>query len=305
MQNGLRAAAAALLLVVVACAPKAQPAEPPAPKRQACLPRLPLRPPPYIRSGSDQELILSTTTSTQDSGLLDVLVPLFEQETGHRVKTVSVGAGAALALGARGEADVIAGACARERKAVDGPGMAPRGYWSCTNDFVLVGPPGGSCKSQRDVVGRGRHEEGGNRPGAPSSPAATTPARNKPSWRCGSKLRSIPSGTTVVRRERHRHGPDADDRRSEAGLHPERPRDLVGMGGQDRLPVLIEGDKALFNVYHVMPVNRRGSRASRSTFAGRQSICEFLLASATQVIGSFGRDKYGQALFVPDAVNRT
>src|SRR5438309_5180239 len=52
-------------------------------------------------------VILSTTTSTQDSGLLDVLVPLFERQTGFSVKTIAVGTGQALALGARGEADVV------------------------------------------------------------------------------------------------------------------------------------------------------------------------------------------------------
>ena len=51
-------------------------------------------------------VILSTTTSTQDSGLLDVLVPMFERQTGYTVKTVAVGTGQALALAARGEADV-------------------------------------------------------------------------------------------------------------------------------------------------------------------------------------------------------
>src|SRR4051794_20159596 len=52
-------------------------------------------------------LILATTTSTQDSGLLDVIVPLFEQQTGYQVKTISVGTGQAMALGARGDADVL------------------------------------------------------------------------------------------------------------------------------------------------------------------------------------------------------
>ena len=58
-------------------------------------------------SGRPVILILSTTTSTQDSGLLDVLVPLFERQTGYTVKTIAVGTGQALALAARGEADVV------------------------------------------------------------------------------------------------------------------------------------------------------------------------------------------------------
>src|SRR5688572_6134634 len=56
---------------------------------------------------ANPEVILATTTSTQDSGLLDTLVPLFEQQSGYRVKTISVGTGQALALGERGEADVV------------------------------------------------------------------------------------------------------------------------------------------------------------------------------------------------------
>ena len=55
---------------------------------------------------TQKSVILSTTTSTQDSGLLGVLVPLFEKQTGYSVKTVSVGTGQALALAAKGDADV-------------------------------------------------------------------------------------------------------------------------------------------------------------------------------------------------------
>src|SRR5882724_7471666 len=83
-----------LSLVFAACAPAAAPQ--------------PAAPPTAVpRTRDQQDLILATTTSTQDSGLLDVLVPMFQQQTGYRVKTVSVGTGAALALGARGEADVV------------------------------------------------------------------------------------------------------------------------------------------------------------------------------------------------------
>jgi ABC-type proline/glycine betaine transport system substrate-binding protein len=57
--------------------------------------------------GGGGAIILATTTSTQDSGLLDVLVPIFEREAGYQVKTVAVGSGAALALAGRGEADVV------------------------------------------------------------------------------------------------------------------------------------------------------------------------------------------------------
>src|SRR5207237_9815683 len=82
-------------------------------------------------------VIVSTTTSTQDSGLLDVLVPLFEQQTGYSVKTISVGTGQALALAARGEADVtLAHAPAAEKKYVAEGKMHNRRL-VMYNDFLL------------------------------------------------------------------------------------------------------------------------------------------------------------------------
>ena len=85
-------------------------------------------------------VILSTTTSTQDSGLLDVLVPMFEKQSGLSVKTISVGTGQALALAARGEADVtLAHAPGVEKKYVEDGKMSNRRL-VMYNDFVLVGP---------------------------------------------------------------------------------------------------------------------------------------------------------------------
>src|SRR6185312_2219022 len=85
-------------------------------------------------------VILSTTTSTQDSGLLDVLVPMFEKKTGLTVKTISVGTGQALALAARGEADVtLAHAPGVEKKYVEDGKMSNRRL-VMYNDFVIIGP---------------------------------------------------------------------------------------------------------------------------------------------------------------------
>src|SRR5688500_19359884 len=87
-----------------------------------------------------QEVLLATTTSTQDSGLLDVLVPLFEWQSGYRVKTVSVGTGAALALGARGEADVVLVHAPEAEKEWMAQGNGTERLLVMHNDFVLVGP---------------------------------------------------------------------------------------------------------------------------------------------------------------------
>ena len=95
---------------------------------------------PAAGEAQSNVVILSTTTSTQDSGLLDVLVPMFEKKTGLTVKTISVGTGQALALAARGEADVtLAHAPGVEKKYVDEGKMRNRRL-VMYNDFVIVGP---------------------------------------------------------------------------------------------------------------------------------------------------------------------
>src|ERR671919_359974 len=98
----------------------------------------------------DKNVILSTTTSTQDSGLLDVLVPLFEKQTGYSVKTVSVGTGQALALAAKGDADVaLVHAPSLEKKYVaDGKLLNRR--LVMYNDFVLVGPKDDPAKVRQN-----------------------------------------------------------------------------------------------------------------------------------------------------------
>ena len=89
-----------------------------------------------------KEIILATTTSTQDSGLLDTLIPMFEEKTGFIVKTIAVGSGAALALGERGEADVLlVHAPAREKLLLES-GNAITRELIMYNDFVIVGPAG-------------------------------------------------------------------------------------------------------------------------------------------------------------------
>lgn len=88
-----------------------------------------------------RSVILATTTSTQDSGLLDVLIPVFEQQSGYMLKPIAVGTGEALAMGARGEADVLLVHApeAEARFVAEGHGLNRRAVMH--NDFILVGPP--------------------------------------------------------------------------------------------------------------------------------------------------------------------
>src|ERR1041385_4777244 len=89
---------------------------------------------------SNRNIILSTTTSTQDSGLLDGLVPLFEKQTVYSVKTVSVGTGQALALAAKGDADVALVHAPTLEKQYVAQGKLLNRRLVMYNDFVIIGP---------------------------------------------------------------------------------------------------------------------------------------------------------------------
>ena len=253
------------------------------------------------RSGSDQELILATTTSTQDSGLLDVLVPLFEQQTGYRVKTVSVGTGAALVLGARGEADVVLVHAPDSEKQWMAQDNGTARLLVMHNDFVLVGPPEDPAR----VKGTSSAADAMKKVATAQAPFVSrgdnsgTQQAELALWK---QAQLVPEGHPCYVESGTGMGQTltiADQKR--AYTLTDRATWLAWTGKID-LPVLVEGDKALFNVYHVMPVNPARFPSIKINTTGAKAFADFLLAPATQeVIGSFGRDRYGQQLFVPDA----
>jgi len=164
-----------LALVLVACgsaAPERTPSPSPTPATSA------------VGSDGPRDVILATTTSTQDSGLLDELIPRFEQQTRYRVKPVAVGAGQALAMGQRGEADVLLVHAPKSEEEFMQTGAGVDRRLVMHNDFVIVGPgsdPAG-IKGLHDteealgkIASRAR----------PSSLAATTRARTRRSWSSG------------------------------------------------------------------------------------------------------------------------
>ncbi len=243
-------------------------------------------------------VILSTTTSTQDSGLLDVLVPLFEKQSGLSVKTISVGTGQALALAARGEADVtLAHAPSVEKKYVEEGKMTNRRL-VMYNDFVIIGPADDPAKIK----------------GMPKAADALTRIAESQSRFVS---RGDKSGTHVLEQGLWR----------QAGLEPKGAWYIEsgqGMGqtlgiANDRraytltdrgtylafakrvdLPILVEKDRPLLNIYSVMEVNP--ANGPRVNAAGGKAFAAFMLAPETQaVIRTFGVDKYGQPLFVPIA----
>jgi tungstate transport system substrate-binding protein len=243
-------------------------------------------------------VLLSTTTSTQDSGLLDVLVPMFEKQSGLSVKTISVGTGQALALAARGEADVtLAHAPGLEKKYVEDGKMSNRRL-VMYNDFVLIGPaddpaqikglPKAVDALKRIAESQSRFVSRGDKSG--------THVLEQGLWKqAGLEPRGawyIESGQGMGQTLGI-----ANDRR--AYTLTDRGTYLAFQKRVD-LPILVEKDRPLLNIYSVMEVNP--ANGPRVNVAGGKAFAEFMLAPETQaVIKAFGVDKYGQPLFVPVA----
>jgi tungstate transport system substrate-binding protein len=243
-------------------------------------------------------VILSTTTSTQDSGLLDVLVPMFEGKTGLSVKTIAVGTGQALALAARGEADVtLAHAPALEKTYVEDGKMSNRRL-VMYNDFVIIGPPDDPAKVKglsravdalrRIAESQSRFVSRGDRSG--------THVLEQALWK---QAGVEPKGVWYIESGQgmgHTLG-IANERR--AYTLTDRGTYLAFQKRVD-LPILAEKDRPLLNIYSVMEVNP--ANGPRVNVAGGRAFAEFMLAPETQaVIKAFGVDKYGQPLFVPVA----
>ena len=253
---------------------------------------------PAAPQPGSRTVILSTTTSTQDSGLLEVLVPLFERQTGYTLKTIAVGTGQALALAARGEADVtLAHAPGVEQRYVAEGKMLNRRL-VMYNDFVIVGPAADPAAIR-------------------GTPRAVDALRKVAGVGAGFVSRGDQSGTHVLERALWK----------EAGLEPARSwyvESGQGMGQTlqiaderraytitDRgtylafqrrlaLVILVERDRPLLNVYSVLEVNP--ANGPRVNPRGGKAFADFMVAPGTQaLIKTFGVDRYGQPLFVPIA----
>lgn len=244
------------------------------------------------------DVLLATTTSTQDTGLLDLLVPRFEARSGFQVKTVAVGTGEALAMGRRGEADVLLVHAPEAEERFMAEGHGARRLAVMHNDFVLVGPPedparirgltpaaafkaigeaGAAFVSRGDQSGTHKKEE------ALWRQAGLTP-RGRWHLESGTGM-----GETLLIAYSKR-GYTLTDRGTYLALR--RRMDLE---------VLLEGDSTLRNPYHVIEVN--SARHPKVHAEGARRFAEFLVGPDIQrLIATFGLTRYGRPLFFPDAL---
>jgi tungstate transport system substrate-binding protein len=246
----------------------------------------------------DKNVILSTTTSTQDSGLLDVLVPLFEKQTGYSVKTVSVGTGQALALAAKGDADVaLVHAPSLEKKYVaDGKLLNRR--LVMYNDFVIIGPKEdpAKIKSVKTALAALKLIEQSKSPFVSRGDNSGTHNLEKSLW---NEAGIQPKGDWYIEAGQGMGATLGIANERNAYTITDRGT-LLALAKRVTLPVLVEGDRLLLNVYSVMEVN--AANGPRVNTAGGKAFADFMVSPPAQnAIKSFGVEKFGQPLFVPVA----
>lgn len=248
---------------------------------------------------ADRELLLATTTSTENSGLLDELIPLFEEQTGDHVKVVAVGSGAALALGRRGDVDVLLVHSPAAELEFVAEGFGVERTRVMYNDFLIVGPAsdpagiGGTTDAARAfsaiAAAGGSFLSRGDDSG--------THARERALWAAAGLPVPVDRGwyaesgqgmgaTLTIAAEQGRY--TLTDRGS-----------WLAHALHDRLPPLVSGDEALFNVYHVIVVNP--DRHEVNAPAARRFLRFMTDRQTLERIAGFGVEQYGEALFHPDA----
>jgi tungstate transport system substrate-binding protein len=250
---------------------------------------------------ANPKLILATTTSTQDSGLLDLLVPRFEEEYGYTVQTVAVGTGAALKMAEEGNADVLlVHAPAAEMVLMDAGACKDR-QLIMHNDFVIAGPAddpaavraqtsaGEALRSiaaaQARFVSRG--DDSGTHKKEKSLWASIGLT---PNWDGYIESGQGMGATLILASEKN------------AYTMTDRATFLANQDNLD-LDILLENDPLLLNVYHVMTVNP--DNWENINYKGALDFADFMTSQETQkLIGEFGVKEYGQPLFFPDA-NKT
>ena len=251
-----------------------------------------------VSSGAtaNKDIILATTTSTQDSGLLDALLPVFEKKTGYKVKTIAVGTGQALAMGEKGEADVLLVHAPDAEKQVLSSGAVINRLLVMHNDFVIVGPAGDVAQikgkttmeamitiAQRGEVFVSRGDDSG------------TDKMEKKLW----KLASIKPVSPWYQESGAGMGQTLKIADEKQGYTITDRATYLAQKKNFSLQILVEGDTKLLNIYHVMAVNPE--KFSKVNQQGAKSFSDFLLSGEGQgLITAYGKDKFGQSLFFAD-----
>lgn len=245
---------------------------------------------------ANPDVILATTTSTQDSGLLDVIIPVFQDKTGYVIQPIAVGSGQAIAMGEKGEADVLLTHAPDAEKEIVDTGAVINRCLVMHNDFIIIGPAEDPVQIKGKSIGEtlpaiakaenifiSRGDDSG------------TDKMEKKLWKqagiepSGSWYQEVGAGmgqTLAVANEKK--GYTITDRAT-----------YLAQKDNLALEILVEGDAKLLNIYHVMEVNPE--KFDKVNHEGAKAFADFLLSEEGQgIISEFGKDKFGQALFFAD-----
>ena len=252
-------------------------------------------------SQAGQAVILSTTTSTQDSGLLDVLVPLFEKKTGYTVKTISVGTGQALALGGKGEADVCLVHAPDSEKKYVADGLLVNRRLVMHNDFLIVGPAGDPAKIQgmASAVEAMRRLAEAKATFISRGDNSGTHQLEKKLWK---EAKVEPAGAWYLQAGQGM-GATLTIASEKQGYTVTDRATFLAFKKRLQLVPLVERDRILLNIYSVLEPNP--AKFPRLNVAGGKAFADFMVSKEIQeVIRTYGVDKFGEPLFFPDAGKR-
>lgn len=244
-------------------------------------------------------IILATTTSTQDSGLLDELLPKFEKSTGYFVKTISVGSGQAMKMGEKGEADVLLVHSPDAEKKFVEQGFGVNRRLVMHNDFIILGPASDPAK----IKGEKSAKEALKKIAAANAlflsrgDNSGTHALEKKLWKAtGLKY----EGNKWYQQTGLGMGQTLSVAAEKKGYTIADRGTYLSVKKNLGLDILVEGDASLLNIYHVIEVNP--SKWPKVNAAGAKAFADFMVAKKTQaIIKTFGVKKFGAALFFPDA----
>jgi tungstate transport system substrate-binding protein len=244
-------------------------------------------------------IILATTTSTQDTGLLDVLLPLFEKKTGYFVKTIAVGSGQAMAMGQKGEADVLLvhSPSAEKKFMVDSYGVNRKLVMH--NDFIVIGPAEDPAK----IRGLRSSQEAFKRIASAKAlflsrgDNSGTNSKEKEIWKAAG---INPEAEKWYQQTGLGMGQTLNVAAEKKGYTLADRGTYLAMKKNLNLDILVEGDAILLNIYHVIEVNP--AKWAKVNVAGAKAFSDFMVSRETQdMIKTFGVEKFGSPLFFPDA----
>ena len=251
---------------------------------------------PEASAGPSGNMILATTTSTQDSGLLDEILPMFDESSDCTVKTVAVGSGQALEMGEKGDADVLLVHSPEDEEQfmADGHGSSREAVMH--NDFVVVGPPDdpagvGDAGDAAEALSRIDDQKA---PFASRGDDSGTHTKELSIWE---KAGIEPKGSWYIETGQGMGETLTVADQKQAYTLSDRATFLATKSLE--ADIAFEGSDDLLNNYHVIVVDHEGTNA-----ACAEEFSDWILGKPVQdAIGTFGVEEYGEQLFAPDARN--